>query len=162
MALRRQSSMSARLLSRRMARDGITPWLIISVRNSARRVLGKTLCSMSSSVSARTSSWRSGPSTPRTTCATRLRDGRVRIILSKMTRSRGATGPPCAHHTSVKMMPAPSAAAASRSHMRSGTAGDAAHALNATVSMSRVGPPAVASASRKFKASRRSVTASWR
>ena len=39
MALRRQSSMSASRFSRRMAREGTTPWLIMSDRISASRAL---------------------------------------------------------------------------------------------------------------------------
>ena len=55
------------------------------------------------------------------------------------------------------MMPAASTTAADRSQTLSGAAGADAHALSATVSMSRDAPPAVASASRKSSASRSST-----
>ena len=156
-ALRRQSSMSASRLRRRIASDGTTPWLIIPARISMSRGLRKAERSMRDSVSARMSSCPSGRSTPRTMRETRVRDGRVRIILRMITTSSGVTGPPRTHHTTPPMMPAARTTAAARSQMLSGAAGADAQALSATVSMSRDAPPAVASASRKSSASRSSM-----
>ena len=117
-ALRRQSSMSASRLSRRIASDGTTPWLIISARISVSRGLRNVERSMSDSVSARMSSCPSGRSTPRTMRETRARDGRVRIILRMITTSSGASGPPRAHHTTPPMI-------AGRKHDRCGPEPDA-------------------------------------
>ncbi len=160
--LRRQSSMSARRLRRRIASDGTTPWRSILARISVKYRLRNVDCSMSRSVSARTSSCCNGRSTPRTVRATRAREGRVRIILRMIAISSGASGPPRAHHTAPAMIAAARTMAAVRSQMLSGAAGADAQPLSATVSISRDAPPAVASASRKSSASRSSATASCR
>ena len=126
--------------------------------NGLQARAGEVEPSINDNVSARMSSCPRGRSTPRTTLATRFRDGRVRIIFNMITTSNGVIGPPRAHQATVAMMPMASTTAAARSQMLSGCPRADAHALSAAVSMSRDGPPAVPSASRKSRASRSSTT----
>ena len=130
-----------------------TPWLIMSVRSSARRALRNCACSMSSERVGKHVELPSGRSTPRTTCATRLRDGRVSTIFRTIDDAAGAQRGRREPTTAAwRRCRSPARSRRTEARCFQAAAGADAHALNAIVLMSRDAPPAVASASRKIEA----------
>ena len=99
-ALRRQSSMSASRLRRRIASDGTTPWLIISARISASRGLRNVERSMSDERVGEDVELSERPfdaaDDARDACARRARQDHLENDHDQQRRHRAAPHPP--HH----------------------------------------------------------------